>query len=407
MRPSDPSIKFEAVGVHAAPRECAPTRCVWTLAAVLCGVALCSLRQHVKDLIGSGPDPQIGQPQRLRVVGQDIFVPGGSRPILFRGFDLMFKHGTAGMDRVMWQDRLLSQLVPGVNLVRLIVNHWFDDVTTAVGSDCYDEMADGFLRPACLTMFDDVIRWATTELGSWVIITARSALAAGDAEAGRTIFDNATLRTQWCSMWTTLARRYASVDRIAGFEVMSEPRTFAAAQIVHEAQQLACNAVWSGDANALCVVGAARFYDRFQLNESYLINGGPTLYAANFFAPRSWVSTKINQAMPNASYPGDFPCCDVYQKDRERRHKTCGGDDSSACTRAPLVRVDRCWLEDQLRNALHFRDAHNVPIWIDQWGVRADAVGGADAQGTFLSDVLDVFQRERLHWTYWMYVQIC
>ena len=340
-------------------------------------------------------------PQRLRVHGKEIYYK--QSPIVLRGFDLMFKYGADGMGKVTRQDRLLKDLVPGVNFVRLIINHWWDDVTMSVGTDCYDATTVGHLRVACLAMFDEVVHWATEELGCWAVITARSALGAGDGADNATIFDNATLRSHWVEMWASLAKRYASQDRIAGFEVMSEPRSYAPSDVIHAAQQEACSAIWREDRHAICVVGPARFYDRFRLEPTYLITGGPVLYAANFFAPRSWVSAHISVTVPNASYPGYFPCCDVYQKDRERRRAICGGVDAFACATAPLVRVDRSWLEDQLRAVLRFREVHSVPIWIDQWGVRADAVGGLAAHDAYLADILDVLAWEKLHWTYWIW----
>ena len=340
---------------------------------------------------------------RLQIVGSDIFVPGHPTPVILRGFDLMFKHGTEGMDRLTRQDRMLKSLVPGVSLVRLIVNHWNDDVTSGTDADCYDEGVDGFVREACLDMFDEIVEWATQDLQSWAIVTARSALAAGDGGTGHTIFDNATLRNRWVQMWGALARRYSSTDRVAGYEVMSEPRSYASAGAIHSAQQQACNAIWLQDPDAICVVGAARFYNRFHLNASYVVEGGPVLYAANFFAPRSWVSTHVDPMTPNASYPGDFACCDLYQKDLMRRREQCGGIDGIACNQAPPVRADRSWLVDQLRSILDFRDRHKVPVWIDQWGVRADAIGGVASQQQYLSDILDVLNEAKLHWTYWIW----
>ena len=62
---------------------------------------------------------------------------------------------------------------------------------------------------------------------------------------------------------------------------MSEPRTFAPFEVVHAAQREACEAVWAHDPRAACVIGAARYYNRFRLNASLLIRGGgPVLYAA-------------------------------------------------------------------------------------------------------------------------------
>lgn len=223
--------------------------------------------------------------RRLVFRGSLISLPGRAEPALLRGFNIVLKHGEAGLDHVTRQDRLLFKLLPHTTLVRLVVNHWADDVT-APGTDCYDDAAEDYLRPQCLALLEEAVGWVT-EAGAFAVITARSALAAGDAGANASVFDNATLRTHWVRMWGAVARRFASTDNIAGYEVMSEPRTNAPFEVVHATQREACDAVWEHDPRAACVIGAARYYNRFRLNASLLIRGGgPVLYAANFFEPK-------------------------------------------------------------------------------------------------------------------------
>ena len=41
-----------------------------------------------------------------------------------------------------------------------------------------------------------------------------------------------------------------------------------------------------------------------------------------------------------------------------------------------------------------------------QWGVHADAIGGAPAVDRYLEDALQVFQRFELHWTYWIWRRV-
>ena len=224
-------------------------------------------------------------PRRLVFRGSLISLPGQAEPALLRGFNVVLKHGEAGLDHVTRQDRLLFKLLPHTTLVRLVVNHWADDVT-APDADCYDEATEDYLRPECLALLESAVGWVTAA-GAFAVITARSALAAGDAGANASVFDNATLRKHWVTMWGAVARRFASTDNIAGYEVMSEPRTSASFEAVHAAQREACDAVWAHDPRAACVIGAARYYNRFHLNASLLIRGGgPVLYAANFFEPK-------------------------------------------------------------------------------------------------------------------------
>ena len=310
-------------------------------------------------------------PRRLRIRGSLISLPGRTEPTLLRGFNIVLKHGEAGLDRLTRQDRLLFKLLPHTTLVRLVVNHWADDVT-APGTDCYDDTAEDYLRSECVALLESAVDWVTNA-GAFAVITARSALAAGDAGANASVFDNATLRAHWITMWGAVARRFASTDNIAGYEVMSEPRTFAPFDVVHAAQREACEAVWVHDPRAACVIGAARFYNRFRLNASLLIRGGgPVLYATNFFEPKVWVSsrtTAATNASGNASREGWYgegghDCCQAYQKDEASKLAVCGARSHRDCETAPTIRIDRSWLEFELRDALAFRAEHDVPVWI-------------------------------------------
>ena len=178
-----------------------------------------------------------------------------------------------------------------------------------------------------------------------------------------------------------------------------------AAQI-HAAQQEACFGIWRGDPRAACIVGPATYYNRFRLGPEWLIPaGGPVIYAANFFEPRLWVQGRNF----SFAYGGDFPCCDVYQKDKdaERRRQVCGvSEGTKGCDSAPMVRVDRSWLADELRPILDFRARHGVPVWVDQFGVRQTNAGGDAAQQAYITGLLSLLQRERLHWTYWIWRRV-
>ena len=177
------------------------------------------------------------------------------------------------------EDKALKTLLPGANLVRLVMNHWHD---TTQPSDCGTQQGPHYLTEECLEQFDRTLAWSTGELGAWSIITARSAQAAGDGGPGKTIFTNTTLKGQWLAMWGSLAKRYATTDNIAGYEVMSEPRTNVNTSYVHQLQQEACDAIWAADPKAACLIGPAKFYNRYHLSPEYLLTGGPAIYAANF-----------------------------------------------------------------------------------------------------------------------------
>lgn len=58
-----------------------------------------------------------------------------------------------------------------------------------------------------------------------------------------------------------VAARHRHLDRVAGYEIMSEPRTKTVAQRdVLEFMREGCEAIAQSDPRALCVVGPAPYY---------------------------------------------------------------------------------------------------------------------------------------------------
>ena len=154
---------------------------------------------------------------RLIIQGARIYAPSAPAvPILLRGFTLDYKLGS-GYALPIKEDLALGSLLPNTTLVRLVMNHWHD---TDSPSDCSSSDASSdYTRPECLAQFDAILNWTTSAKlpNAWSVITARSALAAGDGGPGNTVFTNVTLKNQWIAMWTGLAKRYASYERIAGY----------------------------------------------------------------------------------------------------------------------------------------------------------------------------------------------
>ena len=119
----------------------------------------------------------------------------------------------------------------------------------------------------------------------------------------------------------------------------------------------------------------------------------------------------------------------------------CGARTQADCAAAPTIRIDRAWLEFELRSILAFRAAHDVPVWIvrtpppkqpraqplcfrcdsphcphphaphphylgprqDQFGVHAAALGGTALIERYLDEVLGLFEAAGLHWSYWLW----
>lgn len=114
---------------------------------------------------------------------------------------------------------------------------------------------------------------------------------------------------------------------------------------------------------------------------------GKTIYAANFFEPKQWVTGQAK----DVAFGGSAGCCHLAEK---RSCGTCPG---------PTVTLDAAWLRSLLQPVLAFRDAHDVPIYIDQWGVHSDAGASAGDPTAYLGAVLALFDEARLSWAYWIW----
>ena len=85
---------------------------------------------------------------------------------------------------------------------------------------------------------------------------------------------------------------------------------------------------------------------------------GYVIFAFNFFVPKAYV---MNQTQSALSYPGTFPCGDVFTNDWICKHSA-----GKAGLRTP-IQVDRQFLAAELSKAVRFREAQGAPILMDQW----------------------------------------
>lgn len=123
-----------------------------------------------------------------------------------------------------------------------------------------------------MAVLDRLIAEATAA-GLWVILTARAHYIADDDLEGDDLWRSPTLRRRFLAMWGWVAARYSSYQRIAGYEILSEPRTRETApEHVSALMRDGCDAVHARDPRALCVVGPAPYYKVFNFDERILLD---------------------------------------------------------------------------------------------------------------------------------------
>ena len=305
----------------------------------------------------------------------------------------------------------LRRSLPAANAVRLVGLLWKDSIKRSDGVECSTEdAARGYLDPTCMRYLDALVR-QLTEAGFWVILTARAKYAAGwDPEAAPDIFESIALRRKMYRMWRFVAERYKWTDRIAGYEIMSEPRTRTVSQIgVRDAMRGGCESVHRADPRVLCVVGPRPFYKLWELSEAVLQpKRSNTLYTFDFFVPSPFVLSNTAEERKErcgsgsnetwcagSQFPGYYECREVYET-WWRGKPGCDHADSE-------VLIDARWIRQTLeRHALGFSKRHSVPVHLNQWGVK-DEVFDANGRRRYATAVLDAVDALELSSTYWLW----
>ena len=254
-----------------------------------------------------------------------------------------------------------------------------------------EDEATGFLSAACLDAMDSLIRQAT-ERGLWVIIAARAKYAAGwDWPAQPDVFHDASLRRKYYAMWTFVAARYSTWARIAGYEIMSEPRTKVVPQAeVMEFMQGGCDAVHAQDPRALCVVGPAPYYKAWELSDALLLPRRNVLYTFDFFVP--WKFVAGDSSRDSAAFPATYPCNQVYD--------TWWGSFCASAEQSVLV--DAEWLRATMRAVPHKLRSRGVPVYCNQWGVKGEVLASR-GRLAYAAALLGAFTELNISNSYWIW----
>ena len=352
------------------------------------------------------PEPVSDSMVRLTACGNELLQTDTKRPVVLAGINFFLEwmlhihpdystepHAGVGLSGDI---RLLRQHLPSANLVRFVGVLWKDSLpekASVDGLECStDDVSTGFLHPRCLDAMDSFVREATSA-GLWVILAARAKYAAGwGYPAVPDAFHDAGVREQFLQMWAFLSRRYRGYDRIAGYEIMSEPRTKVVPQKeVMELMQAGCDVVHRADPNALCVVGPAPYYKAWNFDEGVLLNRPNVLYTLDFFVPESFVMSDSSKS--NASFPGLYECRDVFDTWWDQY---CTEPTAAVC-------VDESWIASTMRDVpARMRTEHAVPVYVNQWGVKGEVLASR-GRLAYASALLREMMRSNISSSYWIW----
>ena len=341
------------------------------------------------------------QPLRLTADGGDLFLPDGNK-IILAGVNFYLEWYRTYHEHAFYDVKNLRRHIPAANVVRFVALLWHDSNGEGDGLECStDDATHGYIHHKCWMYIQAAVN-QLTQAGLWVIISARAKYASGYTwPDDPDVFHDPALKHKFYEMWRYVAREFANTDRIAGYEIMSEPRTRDVGQkTVMEFMAGGCDMVHEADPRALCVVGPAPYYKIWMLDDNAMGlpgNRKNVMYTFDFFIPRGFVMSNSEEASEDGGDPPEFPgrynCKDIYES-WWKGH--CHGKDD-------MQTVDGRFLLDTMRDLPgRLRDRLNAPVYCNQWGVK-DEVYRSAGRLNYAETLMETFARERISSTYWIW----
>ncbi|NRF70031.1 cellulase family glycosylhydrolase [Aquincola sp. S2] len=216
--------------------------------------------------------------------------------------------------------------------------------------------------------------------------------------------------------WRFLAERFRGTDYIAGYGLLAEPsadKTGAANPVATlvSFQRALMDEISRVDRRTPFFIGPNYNYDTMEYRlDDYFIAAyaGRVVYAVNFLVPKEWINhgTWTLPCLPTGDCKPTYPFADPVD-----------GYGSLLAGADPAAQPEKVFNEQRVKPgnyqktlskgfipwylqwALDFRDRHQVPLYVDQFGASTEALGQLAYEG----DLIDFFEDRGLHWTRWSY----
>jgi len=337
--------------------------------------------------------PPSGSVQRLTVSGNKLLDPSGT-PVRLTGFN--WQIGRTGSD----PGALMKQLAPNATVARLVGILWgnTNPLQTHPNKECMTQEPPNYFNDKC---FDELDPWvkSATDAGLWVILAVRGEYVAGqnfDSDAGSVVFRNETLRSMAYAMWRHVAAHYASFDRIAAYEILSEPRDKTVEpSAVREFYQGGCAATQQVDPQTPCMVGNAPYYKLWNFgDETVLLNSSNVIYTFDYFNPDQFVfgtpDSKSAPAIPKYGTGSSYECSTLY-KGWSQVCQHWGGAKAS-------IPFDKQWHTHNLQ--MYAETLKQFPLFMNQFEV-VHGVSAEAGRYEYIGDLLAVAKELDIGWAWW------
>lgn len=368
------------------------TACVVVLVA--CGGGGSS--SHSDD--GTTP-PQ--QPARLTIDGTRLLGPDG-QPVRLRGVNVN------GVDA---DDIETIAGTFGMNMIRLRISFTPENRadTDSGFSDAYRQQIDQWVEAARARKV-------------WMVLEMRANdSVSNDADFYDTTKTHACAKPTSCAnfgyylkAWRYLASRYKDTDYIAGYGLLAEPSANKTGRpdahlVLVAFHRALMDEISTIDARTPFFIGPNYNYDTMEyVRDEHFTSFMPAyrnrlVYEVNFLTPKEWIqngSWTLGADKPVYPFPDPVDGYDSLLQ---------GGGDGDSMEKTYNARrvedgnyqktLSKGFIAWYLQWPLAFRERHQVPLYVDQFGASSEAQG----QLAYEQDLIDFFEAHDLHWTRWSY----
>ena len=297
--------------------------------------------------------------------------------------------------------------------------------------ECMTNTPPNYFNDKC---FEDLDAWvkSATNAGLWVVLAVRGEYIAGQnfaSDPSSVVFRNDTLKSMMYAMWRHVASHYGSFDRIAAYEILSEPRDKTiGADVVRDFYEGGCKATQAVDPRTPCMVGNAPYYKLWKFGDDTLLRDtANVIYTFDYFNPDAFVfgeggagslrgSLRGSRALrfgssedgpqrdleaaasapPLPKYNASYPCSSLYDGWVEQ---VCPSWNLSNFDTP--IRFDKEWHAHNLRLfADALREKHSVPVFMNQFEV-VHGVSAASGRYAYIDDLLSLAKDLDLGWAWW------
>ena len=371
-------------------------------------------------------------PKRLSIQGRMLLDPQG-REVRLRG---------ANVDGLDVQEGAVIAGQFNMNAIRLRIT--YSKQTRA-------DTPSGF-RQEYLDQIDDWVAAARAH-GLWMVLEMRASDAistdAAFYDTSKTGPCEPAVAVERCpnfgyyrQAWRALAERYRGTDYIAGYGLLAEPsadKTGVADPVATLVgfQRALMDEISQVDQRTPFFVGPNYNYDtmEYRLDDYFIAEyRGRVVYAVNFLMPKEWINDgswtlpcvrsplagaagipSVSTGPGNPADPGDpgDPACRPrypFADPADGYDSLLAGADAGTPPERTFNQqrvkpgnyqktLSKGFIPWYLKWPLAFRDRHDVPLYVDQFGASTAARGQLAYEG----DLLDYFEAQGLHWTRWSY----